>query len=281
MAEQLFLVHPATSLTDRYSSCATAYAELWSPVILPMGRRLVQALPIQDAAQVLDVGTGVGALILDIQAASPHALVVGIDGAIGMLRVAQSCHAIPLALMDIRRLGFPPGSFDAAVLAFVLFHLPDPIQGLIEIGRTLRPGGAIGVTAWATRPSFAASEVWDDTFAAFGIGPDPAVTADSDDQMDTPAKLAALLAAAGFTATAAWSEPFEHRWDIETLIAQRTGWGSYQRRLEPLDPEQRAICLACIRERLERLAPDDFLYRPEIVFATGQWRSDRDARSPP
>ena len=109
-------------------------------MILPMGRRLIHSLPIAAAERVLDVGTGVGALIEDIRATAPRALVVGVDGAFGMLRVARANVAVPLVAMDARRLGFPAESFDAAVLAFVLFHLSDPVGGLAEIGARLATG---------------------------------------------------------------------------------------------------------------------------------------------
>ena len=45
--------------------------------------------------------------------------------------------------MDVQRLDFPDGSFDAAVSTFVFCSVPDPIAGLKEIRRVLRPGGRL------------------------------------------------------------------------------------------------------------------------------------------
>jgi SAM-dependent methyltransferase len=190
----------------------------------------------------------------------------------GMLRIAQASIDDPLVAlvaMDAQRLAFHSDSFDAAVLAFMLFHLADPVQGLFEVARVLRPGGVIGVATWGGKASFAASDAWDEELEACGAGPDPAAVTDRDDLMDTPAKLGDLLEQAGFTAIRAWSERFAHRWDLDTLVAQRTGVGSYRRRLETLDAQTRRACLARITARLATMNAGDFVYRPEIVFGVG------------
>jgi hypothetical protein len=50
----------------------------------------------------------------------------------------------------------------------------------------------------------------------------------------------------------------------------RIGCGSYRRRLETLDPEAHAACLELVRVRWAELGPDDFVFRPEVVFAIGR-----------
>src|SRR5437764_1452989 len=89
-------------LAERYSLRAEAYDSLWSPVIRPFGERLLSHLPFSGAAQIIDVGTGAGALLPLIQEASPGATVLGVDNSEGMLRLAKERHPGPLALMDIQ-----------------------------------------------------------------------------------------------------------------------------------------------------------------------------------
>jgi SAM-dependent methyltransferase len=240
-----------------------------------MGQRLIQALPIGGARTVLDIGTGVGALISDLQAAAPGALVVGVDRAPGMLRIAQLRHATPLAVMDAQHLGIRPACMDAAVLIFMLFHVPDPVRALVEAAHALRPGGVVGVVTWGDEPAFPASTVWDEALDAFGAAEDSFAVPERHELMNTPEKLSDLLAQAGLEIIRVWSERFDHHWDPEWLYTLRTGCGSYARRLETLDPEQRAACLARVRERWAALGPDDFIYRPGIVFAIGR-RSSGD-----
>src|SRR4051812_13092577 len=122
-------VDHAQQVAAAYSDSAEAYARLWSPVIRPMAQALLAALPLHDAEHVLDVGTGSGGLIPDIRAWAPEAAIVRVDRAEGMLRIAQAAAAAsstPLALMDAQQLGIRSDAIDVAVIAFVLFHVPNP-----------------------------------------------------------------------------------------------------------------------------------------------------------
>ena len=44
---------------------------------------------------------------------------------------------------DVQALPFDDGSFDCAVAAWMLFHVPDLDLGLAELARVLRPGGRL------------------------------------------------------------------------------------------------------------------------------------------
>jgi hypothetical protein len=79
-------------LAQRYSSDAEVYDDVWSPVIRPVGEELVAAMPLHDARCVLDAGVGAGALVPSIRRAAPHATVIGLDVAFGMLSVAVRRH---------------------------------------------------------------------------------------------------------------------------------------------------------------------------------------------
>ncbi len=49
-------------LADRYSQRAEAYDGLWSPIIRPVGERLIARLPLSArTSHVIDIGTGAGA----------------------------------------------------------------------------------------------------------------------------------------------------------------------------------------------------------------------------
>jgi ubiquinone/menaquinone biosynthesis C-methylase UbiE len=95
--------------------------------------------------RVLEVGVGTGANLPHIPDGSR---VIGIDVSGGMLargaeRLREEGSTASLVQMDAQALGFGDGSFDSAVATCVFCSVPDPIQGLREVRRTLKPEGRL------------------------------------------------------------------------------------------------------------------------------------------
>lgn len=58
-------------------------------------------------------------------------------------RVEQFERDDDLRLGDVQSLEFASGTFDTVVATFLFCSVPDPILGLREAGRVLRPGGQV------------------------------------------------------------------------------------------------------------------------------------------
>jgi ubiquinone/menaquinone biosynthesis C-methylase UbiE len=95
--------------------------------------------------EVLEVGVGTGKNL----AFYPDGVrVTGVDLASGMLERARKRAVIlnmdvTLILGDAQNLEFPDSSFDTVVATFVFCSVSDPVQGLRELGRVVRPDGQI------------------------------------------------------------------------------------------------------------------------------------------
>jgi ubiquinone/menaquinone biosynthesis C-methylase UbiE len=99
----------------------------------------------------IDVGCGNGAFTELIVARCAPAEVHGIDPSEGQLAFARTRLAADVAQFhrgDAMALPFPNDSFDAAVMALVIFFVPDPTKGVAEMTRTVRPGGLVSAYAW-------------------------------------------------------------------------------------------------------------------------------------
>ena len=94
-----------------------------------------------DPRQVLEVGGGPGELAARIQD-EVGAEVVMVDVAPRMVELARA-RGVDALVGDVQALPFDDASFDCAVAAWMLFHVPEIDRGLAELARILRPGGRL------------------------------------------------------------------------------------------------------------------------------------------
>lgn len=152
---------PKTANIRYHDAAAASYDEKWAISFDERSRAYVREraermLPRRRYRRVLEVGSGTGFFLLNLWRCGfveePHAT----DISTGMLRVcAEHARRIGCDLRireaDAERLPYADAEFDLVVGHAVLHHLPDPARALREMGRVLRPGGAVLVAGEPTR----------------------------------------------------------------------------------------------------------------------------------
>lgn len=100
---------------------------------------------LSPGGRLLEVGVGTGK---NMPYWPEDAQVTAIDLTPGMVkRARQRAEKLGLGaeirVGDVQRLEFPADSFHAAAGTFVFCSVPDPVLGLKELARAVRPGGAV------------------------------------------------------------------------------------------------------------------------------------------
>jgi demethylmenaquinone methyltransferase/2-methoxy-6-polyprenyl-1,4-benzoquinol methylase len=117
-------------------------------------RRAARATELRAGGAALDVACGSGKLTAQLaRAAGPGGHVVGLDFSPEMLAVARRDHpGIEFTEGDALNLPFDATTFDATTIAFGLRNLTDPVRGLREMARVLKPGGVAVVLEFVRPP---------------------------------------------------------------------------------------------------------------------------------
>ena len=135
---------------DAWSAVAQAYHKQIVPGLKPGVEALCRYAGIRKGDRVLDIGCGPGTASL-----AAHALgaeVTGVDGAKGMLAVAEelarSKRGIVFLEGDLQQLPVPDAAFDVAISSFGVVLAPEPERAAAELARVLVPGGRMALLAW-------------------------------------------------------------------------------------------------------------------------------------
>lgn len=113
--------------------------------------RVLVAGGVGRTARLLDAGCGTGGLIRRMATMHPDWRWTGVDREPLACALAGSRGATEVVEASVTALPFAEGTFDAVVLADVLYHLDDDEAALAEAARVVRPAGVVVINVPAHR----------------------------------------------------------------------------------------------------------------------------------
>lgn len=120
----------------------------WSQLV---GREFLDWLALAPGLGWIDVGCGNGSFTeLVVQHCAP-AEVHGVDPSAAQIAFASTrdgARGAQFQTGDAMALPFDADRFDVAVMALVIFFVPEPKAGFAEMVRVVRPGGLVAAYAW-------------------------------------------------------------------------------------------------------------------------------------
>ena len=132
-----------------FDVAATAYGHFMGRYSEPLADELVRLLELSPGRTALDVGCGPGALTARLVDRLGLPAVAAVDPSAPFVEaVRQRIPGLDVRVGRAEELPWPDDSFDVAAAALVVHFMRDPVAGLRQMGRVVRPGGAVAATVW-------------------------------------------------------------------------------------------------------------------------------------
>jgi SAM-dependent methyltransferase len=132
-----------------FNVAADAYAQFMGRFAEPLADRFVDLVDARSGQRALDVGCGPGAVTERLARRLGPDAVVAIDPSGPFVESARErCPGVDVRQGVAEALPFADDTVDLALAQLVVHFMTDPVAGLREMARVVRPGGTVAASVW-------------------------------------------------------------------------------------------------------------------------------------
>ena len=132
-----------------FDVAADAYGRFMGQYSEPLAREFATYADVQPGQRAVDVGCGPGALIAQLVDRLGAGAVAAIDPSAPFVAAAAARFpGVEVRKGSAEDLPYADDAFDAALAQLVVHFMQDPVAGLTEMARVVRPGGTVAACVW-------------------------------------------------------------------------------------------------------------------------------------
>ena len=145
-----------------FEVAAAAYDRYMGRFSQPLAVTFLAWAGAGDGPPALDVGCGPGALTTRLVEALGADQVSAVDPSESFIgAVGTRLRGVDARVSGAEHLPFDDGTFGAAYAQLVVHFMADPVAGLAEMGRVVRPGGTVAACVWDFGAGSPIGPFWD------------------------------------------------------------------------------------------------------------------------
>ena len=132
-----------------FDVAASAYDRFMGRYSTLLSGQMADLAGVRPEQHVLDVGCGPGALTAELVSRTGASNVAAVDPSASFVEAARARHpGVDVRQASAEKLPFDDDAFDAALAQLVVHFMTEPVRGIGEMGRVVRPGGVVAACVW-------------------------------------------------------------------------------------------------------------------------------------
>jgi len=132
-----------------FDVAASSYDRFMGRYSVLLSAQMADLAGVRAGQRVLDVGCGPGALTAELVARTGASNVAAVDPSAPFVEATRTRYpGVDVRQASAEELPFDDAAFDAALAQLVVHFMTEPVRGIAEMARVVRPGGVVAACVW-------------------------------------------------------------------------------------------------------------------------------------